>query len=131
MKDQVDSLIQNGISATYINSSLTQNEYFQALENARLGMYKIIYVAPERLNSDNFINLLNQIDISMFAIDEAHCVSQWGHDFRPSYTEIANIILNLKKRPIVTAFTATATEIVKNDIIKAYTLLLTLYTSVI
>lgn len=117
MKDQVDSLIQNGISATYINSSLTQNEYFQALENARLGMYKIIYVAPERLNSDNFINLLNQIDISMFAIDEAHCVSQWGHDFRPSYTEIANIILNLKKRPIVTAFTATATEIVKNDII--------------
>lgn len=117
MKDQVDSLIQNGISATYINSSLTQNEYFQALENTRLGMYKIIYVAPERLNSDNFINLLNQIDISMFAIDEAHCVSQWGHDFRPSYTEIANIILNLKKRPIVTAFTATATEIVKNDII--------------
>lgn len=117
MKDQVDSLIQNGISATYINSSLTQNEYFQALENARLGMYKIIYVAPERLNSDNFINLLNQIDISMFAIDEAHCVSQWGHDFRPSYIEIANIILNLKKRPIVTAFTATATEIVKNDII--------------
>lgn len=117
MKDQVDSLIQNGISATYINSSLTQNEYFQALENASLGMYKIIYVAPERLNSDNFINLLNQIDISMFAIDEAHCVSQWGHDFRPSYTEIANIILNLKKRPIVTAFTATATEIVKNDII--------------
>ena len=117
MKDQVDSLIQNGISATYINSSLTQNEYFQALENARLGMYKIIYVAPERLNSDNFINLLNQIDISMFAIDEAHCVSQWGHDFRPRYIEIANIILNLKKRPIVTAFTATATEIVKNDII--------------
>lgn len=89
----------------------------QALENARLGMYKIIYVAPERLNSDNFLNLLNQLNISMFAIDEAHCVSQWGHDFRPSYTEIANIILNLKKRPVVTAFTATATEIVKKDII--------------
>lgn len=89
----------------------------QALENARLGMYKIIYVAPERLNSDNFINLLNQLNISMFAIDEAHCVSQWGHDFRPSYTEIANIILNLKSRPVVTAFTATATELVKNDII--------------
>ena len=117
MKDQVDSLIQNGISATYINSSLTTNEYFQALENARLGMYKIIYVAPERLNSDNFINILNNMNISMFAIDEAHCVSQWGHDFRPSYTEIANIILNLKKRPVVAAFTATATELVKNDII--------------
>ena len=74
MKDQVDSLIQNGISATYINSTLTTQEYFQAIENAKLGMYKIIYVAPERLNSDNFIGLLNQINISMFAIDEEHCV---------------------------------------------------------
>lgn len=117
MKDQVDSLIQNGISATFINSTLTTTEYFQALENAKLGMYKIIYVAPERLNSDTFLGLLNNLNISMFAIDEAHCVSQWGHDFRPSYTEIANIILNLKKRPVVVAFTATATELVKNDII--------------
>ena len=117
MKDQVDSLIQNGISATFINSTLSTNEYFQTIENAKLGMYKIIYVAPERLNSDTFISLLNQLNISMFAIDEAHCVSQWGHDFRPSYTEIANIILNLKKRPVVTAFTATATELVKTDII--------------
>ena len=117
MKDQVDSLIQNGISATFINSSLTTNEYYQAIENAKLGMYKIIYVAPERLNSEVFIDLLNKINISMFAIDEAHCVSQWGHDFRPSYTEIANIILNLKTRPVVAAFTATATELVKNDII--------------
>ena len=117
MKDQVDSLIQSGISATYINSSLTSQEYLQVMENAKLGMYKIIYVAPERLESDNFVNLLNNINISMFAIDEAHCVSQWGHDFRPSYTEIANFILNLKKRPIVVAFTATATELVKNDII--------------
>ena len=117
MKDQVDALVQNGISATYINSTLTTQEYYQAIENAKLGMYKIIYVAPERLNSDTFISLLDNMDISMFAIDEAHCVSQWGHDFRPSYTEIANIILNLKKRPIVVAFTATATELVKNDII--------------
>ena len=117
MKDQVDSLVQNGIPATYINSSLTTKEYFQTLENAKLGMYKIIYVAPERLSSENFINLLNQINISMFAIDEAHCVSQWGHDFRPSYTEIANVILNLKHRPIVAAFTATATQAVKKDII--------------
>lgn len=117
MKDQVDSLTQNGIPATYINSSLTTQDYFQAIENARLGMYKIIYVAPERLNSDGFLDLLNTLNISMFAIDEAHCVSQWGHDFRPSYTEIANIILNLKKRPIVAAFTATATELVRDDII--------------
>ena len=117
MKDQVDSLTQNGIPATFINSTLTTNEYYQAIENARLGIYKIIYVAPERLNSDTFASLLNQLNISMFAIDEAHCVSQWGHDFRPSYTEIANIILNLKKRLIVAAFTATATELVKNDII--------------
>lgn len=117
MKDQVDSLIQNGISATFINSTLSTSEYFQAIENAKLGMYKIIYVAPERLNSEGFVSLLNSINISMFAIDEAHCVSQWGHDFRPSYTEIANIILNMKKRPVVTAFTATATELVKNDII--------------
>ncbi|MCR5145886.1 MAG: DNA helicase RecQ [Clostridia bacterium] len=117
MKDQVDSLMQNGISATYINSSLTTADYFQAIENAKLGIYKIIYVAPERLNSEIFIDLLNKINISMLAIDEAHCVSQWGHDFRPSYTEIANMILNLKNRPVVTAFTATATELVKNDII--------------
>lgn len=106
-----------GISATYINSSLSNSDYMQTIENAILGMYKIIYVAPERLNSESFLRLLNSIDISMIAIDEAHCVSQWGHDFRPSYTEIANVILNLKKRPIVTAFTATATEIVKRDII--------------
>ena len=117
MKDQVDALIQNGISSAYINSTLTTKDYFQTIENARLGMYKIIYVAPERLNSDAFIDLLNSINISMFAIDEAHCVSQWGHDFRPSYTEIANIILNLKTRPVVTAFTATATELVKEDIL--------------
>lgn len=117
MKDQVDALIQNGISATYINSTLTTQEYFQVLENAKLGTYKIIYVAPERLTSDGFISLLNNLNISMFAVDEAHCVSQWGHDFRPSYTEIANIILNLKNRPVVAAFTATATELVKKDII--------------
>ena len=80
-------------------------------------MYKIIYVAPERLNSDRFLDLLNKIDISMFAIDEAHCISRWGHDFRPSYMEIADVILNLPKRPVVTAFTATATIDVRKDII--------------
>lgn len=117
MKDQVDSLNEIGIPATYINSTLTETEYSQTIENILYNVYKIIYVAPERLNSDTFINLLNKLDISMITIDEAHCVSQWGHDFRPSYREIANVILNLKKRPIVSAFTATATQIVKDDII--------------
>ncbi len=117
MKDQVDSLNEVGIPATYINSNLTETEYYQTIENILYDVYKIIYVAPERLNSDTFINLLNKLDISMITIDEAHCVSQWGHDFRPSYREIANVILNLKNRPIVSAFTATATQIVKDDII--------------
>lgn len=117
MKDQVDSLNEVGIPATFINSTLSNSEYSQTIENIVHNVYKIIYVAPERLNSDTFINLLNNIDISMISIDEAHCVSQWGHDFRPSYREIANVILNLKKRPIVSAFTATATQIVKDDII--------------
>ena len=117
MKDQVDALNDVGIPATYINSTLTNSEYVQTIENIIHNVYKIIYVAPERLNSETFINLLNKINISMISIDEAHCVSQWGHDFRPSYIEIANVILNLKKRPIVSAFTATATQIVKDDII--------------
>lgn len=118
MKDQVDSLNQVGISAAYINSTLTEIEYSQTIQNILSNIYKIIYVAPERLNSDGFINLLNRFNISMVTIDEAHCVSQWGHDFRTSYREIANVILNLKNRPIVSSFTATATEIVKEDIIK-------------
>lgn len=117
MKDQVDSLNEIGIPATYINSTLSYNSYEQTIENILNNVYKIIYVAPERLNSDTFLNLLNKIDISMITIDEAHCVSQWGHDFRPTYREIANVILNLKKRPIVSAFTATATQVVKEDII--------------
>ena len=117
MKDQVDSLNEIGIPATFINSSLSTSEYYQTIENIKYNFYKIIYVAPERLNSETFINLLNSLNISMVTIDEAHCVSQWGHDFRPSYREIANVILNLSKRPIVSAFTATATEIVKEDII--------------
>ena len=117
MKDQVDSLNEIGIPSTYVNSTLSYNNYEQTIENILNNVYKIVYVAPERLNSDIFLNLLNKINVSMVTIDEAHCVSQWGHDFRPSYREIANMILNLKKRPIVSAFTATATEIVKEDII--------------
>lgn len=117
MKDQVDTLNEIGIPATFINSTLSYSNYEQTIENIVHDVYKIIYVAPERLNSDTFLNLLNKINISMVTIDEAHCVSQWGHDFRPSYREIANMILNLKKRPIVSAFTATATELVKEDIV--------------
>ena len=116
MKDQVDALNQVGIPSTFVNSTLSSFEYEQVIENIYQNVYKIVYVAPERLESEDFIRLLKSIDISMFTIDEAHCVSQWGHDFRPSYREIANVILNLKKRPIVSAFTATATEIVKKDI---------------
>ena len=117
MKDQVDTLNQIGIPSTYVNSTLSYNDYAQTIENIANNVYKIIYVAPERLNSDVFLNLLNKINVSMVTVDEAHCVSQWGHDFRPSYVEVANMILNLKKRPIVSAFTATATQIVKDDII--------------
>lgn len=116
MKDQVDSLNQIGIPATYINSLLSNTEYSQTIENILYNVYKIVYVAPERLNSESFLNMLKNINISMITIDEAHCISQWGHDFRPSYREIANVILNLNKRPIVSAFTATATQIVKKDI---------------
>ena len=117
MKDQVNALNEVGIPATYINSSLSDLEYSQTMQNISHNIYKIIYVAPERLNSDSFVHLLNQLNISMVTIDEAHCISQWGHDFRPSYREIANVIATLKTRPILSAFTATATELVKNDII--------------
>ena len=118
MKDQVDSLNEVGIPATFINSSLSDMDYSQTISNIYSGIYKIIYIAPERLLSESFLKMLNSLDISMVAIDEAHCVSQWGHDFRPSYLEISNMISKLKKRPILTAFTATATDTVKNDIIK-------------
>lgn len=117
MKDQVDNLNQVGIPATFINSTLSSFDYAQTINNILNNVYKIIYIAPERLATDSFLNLLKQLNVSMFAIDEAHCVSRWGHDFRPSYTEIANIILNLDTSPVVAAFTATATEIVKEDII--------------
>jgi ATP-dependent DNA helicase RecQ len=117
MKDQVDSLNEIGIPATFINSTLSEKDYLQTIQNILYNLYKIIYIAPERLQSESFINILNKLDISMIAIDEAHCVSQWGHDFRPSYRQIAEVIKNLKIRPIVVAFTATATEIVKEDIL--------------
>ncbi|MBQ8250032.1 MAG: DNA helicase RecQ [Clostridia bacterium] len=116
MKDQVGALNQNGIRAAYLNSSLTPRQYRMALDNVRLGVYKIIYVAPERLMTDGFLELVADMNISLVAVDEAHCVSQWGHDFRPSYTHIADFVANFTRRPVVAAFTATATEQVKRDI---------------
>ena len=117
MKDQVDTLKTMGIKATYINSSLSSSEFNEILNNIENNEYKIIYVAPERLDSFEFTNLIKYKDISQIAIDEAHCISQWGHDFRSSYKRIPNFIDSIDKRPIVTAFTATASDEVRNDIL--------------
>lgn len=117
MKDQVDNLRTIGISAAYISSLLSDEEYIEVIRNIKLGKYKIIYVAPERINSKNFLDLLSNIKISMIGVDEAHCVSQWGHDFRPSYRLITQMLEKLSERPILVAFTATATQKVKEDII--------------
>ncbi|MCD7741706.1 MAG: DNA helicase RecQ [Ruminococcus sp.] len=118
MKDQVNSLIQSGISAAYLNSSLTAAQYETAISRAKTGSYKIIYVAPERLDTPSFKSLSDCVKISMICVDEAHCVSQWGQDFRPSYLKIHDFAASLSVRPIICAFTATATDIVKADIIK-------------
>lgn len=118
MKDQVTALVQSGISAAYINSSLSESQYTKVFQNAEKGKYKIIYVAPERLTTAEFLNLCKKLNVSMVAVDEAHCVSQWGQDFRPSYLKISEFINELKVRPVVGAFTATATKEVKNDILR-------------
>ena len=117
MKDQVGALNQLGIHAAYLNSSLTVNQYYKALEYAKQGRYKIIYVAPERLVTDEFLDFAVHADISMVAVDEAHCVSQWGQDFRPSYLKIVEFIEKLPARPVISAYTATATQEVKEDIV--------------
>lgn len=117
MKDQVESLNQAGVHAAYLNSSLTMNQYYKALEYARAGRYPIIYVAPERLMTEEFLDFAMHVKIAMVAVDEAHCVSQWGQDFRPSYLRIVEFIDKLPKRPVVSAFTATATETVREDIV--------------
>lgn len=119
MKDQVESLNQAGVHAAYFNSSLTAGQYRKALEFAKQGRYKIIYVAPERLLLDEFLDFALQVEISMVTVDESHCVSQWGQDFRPSYLKITEFVQKLPVRPVVSAFTATATREVKEDIIVA------------
>lgn len=116
MKDQVSALVQSGVAAAYINSSLTHAQYLKVLQNTESGKYKIIYVAPERLCAPAFLEICRNLNISMVAVDEAHCVSQWGQDFRPSYLKIPDFIDALNSRPVVGAFTATATGAVRDDI---------------
>ena len=119
MMDQVKALNEAGIHAAYINSSLTENQTAKALELAKAGRYKIIYAAPERLETPRFLDFACHAEISMVTVDEAHCISQWGQDFRPSYVRILSFIRQLPLRPVVSAFTATATERVREDILSS------------
>lgn len=115
MKDQVDSLKENGITATYINSTQSMEEIKDILKDASLGLYKLIYIAPERLESKVFVQMIRNLHISQVAVDEAHCVSEWGHDFRVSYRYIKPFVDLLPNRPVISAFTGTATDEVKED----------------
>ncbi len=116
MKDQVAALTQLGIPSAFLNSTLDAQSYCDVLRGARRGAYKLLYVAPERLEADRFQELAQDIEISLAAVDEAHCVSQWGQDFRPGYLKIAAFLDALPRRPAVGAFTATATAQVRDDI---------------
>ena len=118
MQDQVRALKAAGIRGAYLNSSLTPAQYRKALANAAQCMYQIIYVAPERLESEEFIRFAQSVEISLLAVDEAHCISQWGHDFRPSYLGIPRFVSCLRRRLPVAAFTATATPDVRQDILR-------------
>lgn len=118
MKDQVLSLKQAGIRGAYFNRSLTPGQYYKALEYAKRGTYKIVYVAPERLLNREFLDFARTVKIDMITVDEAHCVSQWGQDFRPSYLKILEFTEQLKERPIISAFTATATKQVREDVVQ-------------
>ena len=117
MQDQVKALNEAGVAAAFVNSSLSESKINDTIKKARQGLYKIIYVAPERLVTDRFLELASNIDISMVTVDESHCISQWGQDFRPSYMKITEFVSTLGKRPIISAFTATATETVREDVI--------------
>jgi len=117
MQDQVNALNEAGVNAAFINSSLSEKVINETFKNAVNGYYKILYVAPERLMSEGFISFAKSVEISMITVDESHCISQWGQDFRPSYMDIAEFINILGKRPIISAFTATATQNVREDII--------------
>lgn len=117
MADQVKALNDAGVHAAYINSSLTEGQISRAMENARQGRYKIIYVAPERLETASFLSLPLYVKIDLVAVDEAHCISQWGQNFRPSYLKIVDFIERMPSRPVIAAFTATATKLVKEDIL--------------
>ena len=118
MKDQVDGLLVQNIPAALINSTLTQEEFNKTMYEVRSGKIKLLYIAPERLGSNFFCNVLRALPIAQVIVDEAHCISEWGHDFRPSYRLIGEWLNSLPKRPIVGAFTATATKYVENDIKK-------------
>ena len=118
MKDQVASLIQSGVRAAYLNSSLSPAQLQRAMHNACEGRYRIIYVAPERLGTPGMQRLMESVHVPLIAVDEAHCVSQWGQDFRPGYLEIASFIDSMPRRPVVAAFTATATREVGQDILR-------------
>ena len=117
MQDQVKALNEAGVPAAFINSSLSEKDYNETIRRARQGIYKIIYIAPERLVTEGFLALAKSVPVSMVTVDEAHCISQWGQDFRPSYMKIVEFVKILEKRPIISAFTATATETVREDII--------------
>ncbi|MDX8045076.1 DNA helicase RecQ [Gracilibacillus sp. S3-1-1] len=118
MKDQVDALQSIGVAATYLNSSLTTEEQFDRLAEIRSGKYRFVYVAPERFDSNAFFNAINSIDIALIAFDEAHCISQWGHDFRPSYRTVAQAVKQLRHKPVLVGLTATATAEVIDDLQK-------------
>ncbi len=118
MKDQVEALIQTGIPAAYLNSSLNERQFQIALRKMSMGQYRIVYVAPERLLTPRFLSTVSRLHISLVAVDEAHCISQWGHDFRPSYLEIPRFLEKLQEPTRICAFTATATQRVQQDIIQ-------------
>ncbi|MCL2531746.1 MAG: DNA helicase RecQ [Oscillospiraceae bacterium] len=117
MRDQVQALVQNGVAAAFINSSLTDAQLQRVMQNAHTGQYKLIYIAPERLLAPSMLELAHALPISLLAVDEAHCISQWGQDFRPAYLDIPAFVQQLPARPVLAAFTATATPRVRDDIL--------------